>query len=692
MAILTKDIRNIALVGHSATGKTILADAFLLNAGTINRLGSIQEGTTTSDYSPEEIERQISLRAALVHIEHEGVKLNFLDTPGYIDFSGELKAVCHVVDAAILVVDATSGIEIGTELAWDALTENNIPPFIAISMLDKEHADFNGVVKSLQDRYGDRVFPTQFPVNEGVAFNSIIDILKKKKLTFDENGKYTEEAIPAEYQGRVDELYEKLVELVAESDDVLLEKYFESGELSEEEINNGLKNAILSRTLFPLVCISSQENVGISRLTELVKDFAPAPDTQSEVKGKKPGTEEEIIRKIDSAEPTSMFIYKSIYEQHLGEISFYKVMSGSLKPGNDLKNMQTSVNERFGAIFTMNGKHRVEMKEIQTGDIGAVVKLKDTHTCNTLCDPKFPIEYDGIKFPDPIMRVAVTASAKGDDEKIGVGLAQVCAEDPSFHYVVDPELKQTIVSGQGETHLEVNLKKIEQRYHIEINQAEPKIPYRETIRKTAEGHYRHKKQSGGAGQFGEVFLRISPKERGEGIEFVSELVGMNVDRSFVPSVEKGVKAVSTEGPLTASKVIDIKIAFYDGKQHPVDSKDIAFQIAGRGAFRDAFTKADPILLEPIYEIEIKIPDEYMGDVMGDISSRRGKVLGMDSDGHHQIIKASVPLANLYKYSNILRSISQGRGFYRQKFSHYEYVPKEIQDKVVAEHKREKEES
>ncbi|MCK4813270.1 MAG: elongation factor G, partial [Candidatus Marinimicrobia bacterium] len=565
MAILTKDIRNIALVGHSATGKTILADAFLLNAGTINRLGSIQEGTTTSDYSLEEIERQISLRASLIHIEHEGVKLNFLDTPGYIDFSGELKAVCHIVDAAILVVDATSGIEIGTELAWDALAENNIPPFIAISMLDKEHTNFDGVIKSLQDRYGDRVFPTQFPVNEGPAFNTIVDILKKKMLVFGEKGKYKEEAIPAEHQGRVDELYEKLVELVAESDDVLLEKYFESGELSEEEINNGLKNAILSRTLFPLVCISSQENVGISRLTELVKDFAPAPDTQGEVKGKKPGTEEEIIRKIDSAEPVSIFVYKSIYEQHLGEISFYKVMSGSLKPGNDLKNMQTSVNERFGAIFTMNGKHRVEMEKIQAGDIGAVVKLKDTHTCNTLCDPKFPIEYDGIKFPDPIMRVAVTASAKGDDEKIGVGLAQVCAEDPSFHYVVDPELKQTIVSGQGETHLEVSLKKIEQRYHIEINQAEPKIPYRETIRKTAEGHYRHKKQSGGAGQFGEVFLRIEPKERGEGIEFVSQLVGMNVDRSFVPSVEKGVKAVSTEGPLTGSKVIDIKIAFYDGK-------------------------------------------------------------------------------------------------------------------------------
>jgi elongation factor G len=340
----------------------------------------------------------------------------------------------------------------------------------------------------------------------------------------------------------------------------------------------------------------------------------------------------------------------------------------------------------------MNGKNRVEVDELQAGDIGTAVKLKDTHTCNTLCDAKSMIEYDPIKFPDPIIRVAVEASAKGDDEKIGVGLTQVRAEDPSFYYEVDPELKQTIVSGQGETHLEVSLKKIEDRYHIQINQVEPKIPYRETIRKEALGHYRHKKQSGGAGQFGEVYLRLEPKPRGEGIEFVSELVGMNVDRSFVPSVEKGVNQATVEGPLTGSKVIDIKVAFYDGKQHPVDSKDIAFQIAGRGAFRDAFEKADPILLEPIYEMEVKVPEEYMGDVMGDVSSRRGKVLGMDSDGHNQIIKAAVPLSNLYKYANTLRSISQGRGHYRRKFSHYEYVPRDIQDKVVAAHKAEKEEA
>jgi elongation factor G len=691
MATLTKDIRNIALVGHSATGKTLLADAFLLNAGTINRLGSVQEGTTTSDYSQEEIDRQISLRASLMHIDQNGVKLNLLDTPGYIDFSGELIAVSHIVDAAVLTIDATSnGIEVGTELAWEALENNNVSPFFAVSMLDKEHTHFDEIISTLQNRFGDHIFPIQFPINEGPALHSLVDILKKKVLNFDASGAYTEEDIPTEHQARVDELFEKLVELVAESDDVLLEKYFDEGELSEEELAKGLKDGIASRTLFPLVCISTMKNVGISRLAEILADLAPAP--ASEVKALNAGTTDEVIRKVDASEPTSLFIYKSVYEQHIGETTFFKVMSGTLKPGQDLKNVQTNATERFGSVFTMNGKNRVELDELQAGDIGTAVKLKDTHTCNSLCDSKSMVEYDAIKFPNPIIRVAVKASAKGDDEKIGVGLTQVRAEDPSFYYEVDPELKQTIVSGQGETHLDVCLKKIEDRYHIKILQIEPKIPYRETIRKIAKGHYRHKKQSGGAGQFGEVYLRIEPKPRGEGIEFKSELVGMNVDRSFIPSVEKGVNQATVEGPLTSSKVIDIKIAFYDGKQHPVDSKDIAFQIAGRGAFREAFATADPILLEPIYEIEIKIPEDYMGDVMGDVSSRRGKVLGMDSDGHNQMIKASVPLANLYKYANTLRSISQGRGQYRRKFSHYEYVPKEIQDKVVAEHQKEKEEA
>lgn len=689
MATLTKDIRNIALVGHSATGKTILADALLLNAGTINRLGSIQEGTTTSDYSQEEIDREISLRVSLIHINEQGVKLNFLDTPGYMDFSGELAAVSHIVESAVITVDGSSnGVEVGTELAWAALEKRNSAAFFAISMLDKEHTHFNEVLDVLKVRYGDHVLPIQYPVNEGPTINAIVDVLKKKVLVFDDKGKYSEEELNETQKAEVDDLYEKLVELVAESDDVLLEKYFDEGKLSQDEINSGLKAAIKNRSLFPVFSISSVKNVGVSRLTEILAELAPAPT--AEVKAIKNG--EEIVRKVDVSAPTSVFVYKNVYEQHVGEMSYFKVMTGTVKPGMDLKNVQTNSSERFGAVFTMNGKNRVELDELQAGDIGTVVKLKDTHSCNSLCDPKEMVEYPAVDFPKPIIRVAVEATAKGDDEKIGMGLAQIRAEDPSFYYEVDPELKQTIVSGQGETHLEVSLKKIEDRYKIEINQIEPKIPYRETIRKTAEGHYRHKKQSGGAGQFGEVYLRLEPKPRGEGVEFVSELVGMNVDRSYVPSVEKGVNQATVEGPLTSSRVIDIKVAFYDGKQHPVDSKDIAFQIAGRGAFRQAFEKADPILLEPIYEIEVKVPEEYMGDVMGDVSSRRGKVLGMDSDGHNQVIKASVPLSNLYKYANTLRSISQGRGQYKRKFSHYEYVPKEIQDKIVAEHQKDLEEA
>ncbi len=687
----TKHVRNFSLMGHSASGKTILSDALLLLAGEINRIGSIEEGSTTSDYSSDEIERQISIKTTFMHFEQNGFKCNILDTPGYMDFAGEVMSAAKVVENAMILVNSTSGIEVGTEFAWNYVQNFDTTAMIVMSMLDKEHTQFDTIVDRIRDRFSNRIYPVQFPVNAGPAFDSVIDLLKRKMLVFDDSGAFKEEDIPADLKDTFDTKYEELVEMVAESDDELLEKFFEAGELTEEELKNGLRRAILEGNFFPLVCVASEKKVGISRLMDIMVDYFPDPSEKGEWKAKKSSAGDPEPVAVDENEITSLFIYKTVHEQHVGDISYFKVISGGLKVGDELKNPATNTSERFGNLFVLNGKHRKEVTELKAGDLGIAVKLKNTLTNHTLVDSKEPWQYIGVKYPEPVIRVAVEAVSKGDEEKIGTGLAQIQAEDPTFHYVVDSELKQTIVSGMGEIHLDNSLKKIAQRFNVEIVQVQPKIPYRETIRKTTTARYRHKKQSGGAGQFGEVELRIEPLPRGSGIEFASELVGMNVDRSFVPSIEKGVRQACESGPLSGNKVIDVKAAVFDGKQHPVDSKDIAFQIAARGAFKDAFGKADPVLLEPIYEIEITIPEEYMGDVMGDISARRGKVLGMDSDGHFQMIKAEVPLANLYKYSNTLRSLCQGRGYHRRKFSHYEYVPREIQEKIVEEYLKEREE-
>lgn len=687
----TEDIRNLAIIGHSSSGKTVLTDAILYTAGVISRIGKTDEGSTVSDYTNEEIERQISLRNALVHLEWKNKKINVIDTPGYMDFAGDAKGAVKIADTGIISISATSGVEVGTEFSWEFLQEMAKLPLFAMTMLDKEHTNFDEYVEKLQERFGNAVYPVQFPINAGPAFNAIIDLIKRKLYEYDENGKSTEKEIPAEFQDKADEMYEKMIELIAESDDTLLEKFFEEGSLSDEDVAHGLHKAIMNRNIIPIVSLSSYNKVGIDRLLDIIGEYYPNPAEMPAMPAVNSSTHAACEVAVDAAKPFSAFIFKTIHEQHVGDMSFLKVQTGELKPGMDVVNVSNGDHERIGTIFQLNGKNRHEVNVLTAGDIGVLVKLKNTRTNNTLADDKKAFLYEGIKFPDPTIRAALLLKAKGDEEKIGQGLSQVHGEDPTFHYVIDPELKQTIISGQGEIHLEVSMKKIKDQFNIEVDLVEPKVPYRETIRKPATARYRHKKQSGGAGQFGEVELKIEPLPRSGGIEFVSALVGQNVDRAFVPSVEKGFRNSTTTGPLSGNQVIDIKASFVDGKQHPVDSKDIAFQIAGRGAFQEAFINADPVLLEPIFEIEVKVPEEYMGDVMGDVSSRRGKVTGMDSDGHFQIIKAEVPLANLYKYSTILRSITQGRGFHRRKFAYYEYVPREIQEKIVEEYRKHREE-
>ncbi|MDP6457293.1 MAG: elongation factor G [Candidatus Marinimicrobia bacterium] len=681
----SSNIRNFAIVGHGTSGKTVLAEAMLYNGGETNRIGKIEDGTTISDYHINETSRQISISTTPLYCECEGKKFNILDAPGFLDFIGEARSSIHVADSVLIAVPAVSGPEAGTDLVWKYAEERGIPKLIVVTMLNKEHTKFDTVMQEMTDHFSKRIFPFLLPVNAGPGFNQIADVLRRKMLTYktDGSGKYEEEDLPDEWQDRIDQLHEELIEYIAESDDSLLEKFFDQGNLSEEELRDGLHDAIQNRTVIPLVCSAADANVGVTRIMDLIAKYCPSPADKTTIEACKPGTEEAVEFSTSESDPASILVFKTVSEPHVGELSFFKVYSGSVKNGIDLKNTTRQSSERLGQIFVMNGKNRKDAGQLFAGDIGAVVKLKNTHTGDTLCEGRLNVELRKVEFPTPSIHEAVITKSKGDEEKIATGLATLHEEDPTFVYRVDPELKQTIISGQGELQLEIVVERLRRKFNVEVGLVEPRVPFRETIKSEGSSKYRHKKQSGGAGQFAEVWMSVEPLERGGGIEFNNSLVGQNVDRVFVPSVEKGVNAACAEGILAGYMVVDLEANFYDGKQHPVDSKDIAFQIAGKGAFREAFMMAKPCLLEPINEIEVRVPEQFMGDVMGDISGRRGKILGMGSESGFQVIRALIPQANLYRYSTSLRSLTGGRGMHSEKFSHYEEMPKDLEQKVVA---------
>jgi len=687
----TEEVRNIVLLGHGSSGKTSLSEAMLFSAGITTRLGRTEDGTTTSDYHSDEIERKFSISSSLLNCEWNKIKFNLLDAPGYLDFVGESKSLTRVADLALITINGQSGVEVGTELVFKFAKEDELPVWFIINMLDKEHADFNKVLNSIQASFTKKTVPLQIPVNSGPNFDTIADVLTQKVLKYskDQKGTYTESDPTGDIKDKLNALKNDLIESVAESDDTLLEKYLSEGALTEDEFFNGLRQAIIKRELFPVFVASGLNNIGITKIMDHIVTHAPAPFAKIAVKGNYKGNS--ITRKISDNEPTSLYIFKTISELHVGELSIFKVFSGSLKTGFDLLNSSNGKTERIGQIYCINGKEKQEIAHLHAGDIGAVVKLKFSKTTDTLCDQRAPVTYPGIAFPEPVIQIAIEPKSRGDEEKISAGLQALTSEDPTMSWHFDPELKQTILSGQGELHLAIILQRLKQKFGVEVNQLPPRIPYRETIKKQGDSKYRHKKQTGGAGQFAEVWMYVEPAPAGTGVEFTNKLVGQNVDRVFVPSVEKGVRSACEEGILAGYHVTDIKAVFYDGKMHPVDSKDIAFQIAGKGAFKECFTNGNPILLEPIYNLEVIIPEEFMGDVMGDISVRRGKIQGIDSEGPFQKITAKVPLAELYRYSTALRSMTQGRGMHRQSFSHYEQMPKEAQDKVVEVYKKEREE-
>ena len=685
----SKDIRNFVIVGHGGCGKTMLSEAMMMNGGEITRMGSIEAGTTLSDYHTGEQERQVSIHSTPMHLEWDDKKFNVIDAPGYLDFIGEALGALAVVDMALVAVHAVNGIEVGTDQMWSKSSQLGIPKVLVVNGLDREHTKFDEILSSLREHFGKNVFPMQLPVNAGPGFNQIVDVMRNEIITYktDGSGTYTEKAADGEWTGKVETLHEELIEYVAESDDSLLEKFFEEGTLSEEEMRGGIHAAIQNQTIIPLFCTSASTNVGVRRLMDFVAKYGSSPVDRAKVSAKDFVSDKEVDVTLDSPE-TVLQVFKTISEAHVGELSFFRVYSGKVSTGMDLYN---TTPERFGQLFVITGKNRTNVQTLNAGDIGAVVKLKDTHTGNTLCNPKFKVILPETDYPNPNSHTAIKLKAKGDEEKISVGLSSMHEEDPSFVYRVDNEIKQTIISGQGELHLKIVLEQMKRRYGVEVDMIKPKVPYRETIRGKGESKYRHKKQSGGAGQFAEVWMRIEPKQRGEGVEFTESLVGQNVDRVFVPSVEKGVTATCSDGILAGCRVVDLKVDFYDGKQHPVDSKDIAFQIAGRHAFKEAFLAAQPGLLEPIMNVEVRVPEDYMGDVMGDVSSRRGKIMGMDAEGTTQVIKAQIPQAELHQYATTIRSITGGRGLHSESFSHYDPMPKDHEKKVIEEYKKEKEE-
>jgi len=685
-----QDIRNFAVVGHASCGKTMLSEAMLACAGAIGRMGRIAEGSTVSDYHPSEKQRLISVQTSLLRAEWLGKKFNILDTPGYLDFISEALSALRVADFALVVVHAQHGIGVGTERVWNYATEFGIPKILVVNAMDKLNSHFDEVLAEARSHYGAGVFPMNLPINPGPGFNQVLDVLRNEVVTYDlaaGHGKFTEAPATGALEAQVTKLHTELIEHIAESDDTLLTKYFDQGGLTEEELRAGIHTAVQSQHFIPLFCTAAEINVGVARLMDFIAKYGSSPVDRKRYAAVDAAGNVAEVRLTDPEAVAHVF--KTAAEPHFGELSFFRIYSGTVKAGMELYNTDRQITERIGQIYVLNGRDRGTAESLNGGDIGAVVKLKDTHTGNTLCSPSRPVKLAKVQYPQPTIHASLQVTAKGEEDKVAAGMAALHEEDPTFVYRVDSELHQTIISAQGELHLEVIVDRLRRRFNAHVTLGEPKVPFRETIKSPADSKYRHKKQTGGAGQFAEVWLRIEPLPRDSGVEFTESLSGQNVDRVYVPSVEEGVKNACTEGILAGYKVVDVKIDFYDGKMHPVDSKDIAFQIAGYFAFKESFMKARPCLLEPIHHIEVRIPEDCLGKVMGDISSRRGRILGIEAEGQFQVIHAEVPARELYKYSSILRSLTAGRSLHSEKLDHYQEMPRELEQRVIEEAKKRK---
>jgi len=703
-----KHIKNIVLLGSTKSGKTTLAETMIYEAGLINRRGKVESHNTVSDYHLIEHERESSVYTTLLHTEWRNYKINILDTPGLDDFIGEVIASVRVADTCVFLINSQHGVEIGTELIWNYVDQFSKPTIFTINQLDHPKSSFDSTYESIKKRFGSAATLMQYPINEGEGFNQIIDLLKMTCYRFPvEGGKPEKIPIPDSEKERADELHNQLVEKAAENDDGLMELYFEKGTLDEDEMREGLRIGMLNHDVFPIFCISAEKNMGSGRLMGFIDNVAPsavdaAPDHS--LKG------EEIPR--DPKGPAELFIYKTLVEPNLGRMTFFKVVSGEISEGTELINHRTGQMERMNQLFIIDGQKREQVDKLVTGDIGATLKLKDSHTNQTLRSKEVNQAIAPMDFPEPRLRMAIKANNRSDEEKLGEVLHKIQEEDPTIEVGFSNELKQLIIGCQGELHLNVVKWILENTYKMDIYFESPKIAYRETIHNSAESVYRHKKQSGGAGQFGEVSMKIEPyledmqepegynirgKEEiplawGGKLVFYNCIVGGAIDARFIPSIQKGVLEMMERGPLTGCYVRDIRVIIFDGKMHPVDSNDMAFKIAGRMAFKESFFKADPKIMEPLYELEVLVPEELMGDVMTDLQTRRSVIMGVDAKGHYQLIKCKTPLAELDKYTTTLRSITQGRASFTSKFSAYALVPYDVQKRLIDEYEHQLEEA
>ncbi len=684
-------IRNICIVGHGASGKTSLTSAMLFDAGAVNRLARVEDGNTVTDWEDEEIERKISISCALAHCEWNKKKINVLDTPGYRPFLAETQLAVRAADAAVVVVDAVAGVEVQTEKVWEFCDEYSLPRIIVINKLDRDNASSERSLASLEETFGRGAVPVEIPMGLERDFVGVVSILTNKAYRYarDGSGKFQEEEIPAEFKDEAAEKREKLIEMVAESSDTLMEKFFAEGTLDQAELMEGLKNGIMQRSVCPIFYTSATLNIGIAQVLDSISELLPSPATVGQVRGIDPKTSQPAERPISAKEPYAAYVFKTIADPFAGRISLIKLYSGVMRSDSTYNNQTKGKSEKLGPLQIPQGKTMIPVGEVHAGDFFAVTKLRETTTGDTLCDPAHAIVFAGVEVPEPSITFAIEPKSRGDEDKISNALARIAEEDAAIKYNRDPQTKQLLLSGSGQLHVEVTVAKLRKRYGVEVILKTPKVPYRETIKGKADVQGRHKKQTGGHGQFGDCWIKMEPLPRGGSFEFVDEIFGGAIPRNFIPAVEKGIVDAAARGFLAGYPVVDFRVTLYDGGYHPVDSSEMAFKIAGSLAFKKAMEEANPVLLEPIMNVEIYAPQEYAGALTGDLTSRRGRLQGMDTKRDLQIIKAQVPMAEMVSYAPVLTSVTGGRGNYHMEFSHYDEVPAHIAQKIIEESNKEK---
>ncbi len=679
-----ENIRNIAVVGHGHAGKTSLVSAMLYTSGAVQRMGRVDDGSATTDYDEEEIARKMSIGASMAYVEWNGTKINLIDTPGFNMFVHEAKLALPVVDAAVVVVDGVAGVEVVTERVWNYCEEYKTPRLIVVNRMDRDRADAERVLESLGKAFGRDVIPLELPIGKEKNFRGVVDLVRMKAYTYDlgGNGKGKETEIPPDMAAKVKEAHEMLVELVAEGNDALMEEFFEKGTIPEEDLIPALHNAIREDKIFPVIFSSGLGNIGADRVMDFIVDYTPAPSEHEWVQGEAAPSGDAPKRHETDAEPVSLYVFKTVSDAFSGRISYFKVFSGVVKNDATVQNYSRNVQEKLAHISIMQGKTAVPVTELHAGDIGAVAKLKDTLTGDSLGDKAAPIQYPRVKLPEPAITFAIEPKTRADEDKLGNGVHKLMEEDAMLRFFRDPQTKEFLIAGTGQQHIEVVVSKLKKRYHTEVVLKAPKVPYRETIRGKADVQGKHKKQTGGHGQYGDCKIKMEPLPRGGGFEFVNDIFGGAVPKNYIPAIEKGIVETAQRGFLAGYPVVDFRVILYDGSYHDVDSNELSFKMAGRIAFRKAMETAKPTLLEPVMAVEITVPDDFAGAIMGDLNSRRGRIQGMDNKGGNTIIKAEVPMSEMLTYGVDLTSMTQGRGSFNMEMNHYDVVPALLQEKIV----------